>query len=1029
MVREELCSRQTAHGAAKVWTAPNRPLVTGPTLAEVPLTGLSFFMHASSVLRCTKCGNEIDSRAARGDASSTCGQCGARLTVFAEDTIAPGKCDQGAADAGLDGLRIPGYEIKREIGRGGMGYVFEALQKSLDRSVAIKVLAPKLGGDPQFAARFEAEASALARLAHPNIVSIYERGRCDDRLYFVMEYVAGDAQGSPVDLKGILAKGPLGNEQAKRLIVQVMRALAVAHNSGIVHRDIKPGNILIDRHGTAKVADFGIAIFNDEAGRTRFTQPAVAMGTYDYMAPEQRINAASSDGRSDVYSTATMLYEMLTGSLPFGAFQPPSKVKSGVHPSWDAIVARGMNPLPEERYATMAECMAAVECLTFAVYAVPMPVTEHPGILPREVWRCPECRQVVRDDARFCPSCRAAQFMECAGCGARMRTAVLGCEQCGADLQKQRSYERFYGVGLAALERARTADLPLERIHAAVEAGVALIRARKVAADETEVARLLDEANHIVESLATQLAEQAVSDSRYREAVEMLDMVLDVVPGRKDATMLRQKLVEERERGIADAISERDAGRPQKAVRLLSDLAQRFADDEQINGLLRDCQRRFQEVAAVVRETMPGLVAARKWWAVNAVVQQLQAERVQVQGLRELADRAKRTLNGVGGAIKLAEDAIAGEEYTSAIRQADTILGRVADHPRAIELRASAIAARDKNRELLDRIRCTLQDGRAFKASHLAKSLSPHMRSLPAVKALVAEADVGIERANRFTAVVIAGFVGLAVTVGAFLWRSAEIKRTLRDVIGMVPGALDVTGFVRSESEKTFGSNWPEAIASVWGGVVAIGAFSYVLQRPVGPRPAGIAGVCGVSSIALASLMFCMAYGFHELSQEPKEAPQEKQQNESSSFSLGTWSKQVVRPLFGSSEVYHADIVSMLKIIAFQLGYATLSLGLCLAAIICLSAVGETGCPWLWSEVAVSAVAFFAAMLSGADDKLSLLAPCVAWISVTGCLLVMWSRRDAIQFRIHLVDRLVSGQWGLASPAALSSGTQGSRRS
>ena len=137
----------------------------------------------------------------------------------------------------------------------------------------------------------------------------------------------------------------------------------------------------------------------------------------------------------------------------------------------------------------------------------------------------------------------------------------------------------------------------------------------------------------------------------------------------------------------------------------------------------------------------------------------------------------------------------------------------------------------------------------------------------------------------------------------------------------------------------------------------------------------------------------------------------------------------MVRPLFGSSEVYHADIVSMLKIIAFQLGYATLSLGLCLAAIICLSAVGETGCPWLWSEVAVSAVAFFAAMLSGADDKLSLLAPCVAWISVTGCLLVMWSRRDAIQFRIHLVDRLVSGQWGLASPAALSSGTQGSRRS
>jgi serine/threonine protein kinase len=200
-------------------------------------------MDSAAVFRCKTCNAAVDTTIDRIDGSTTCPQCGVTWSIFSDDTDAAGAATPPAPGSDEDQfaqLLIPGYELRRQIGRGGMGFVFEARQASLDRSVAIKVLAPHLSNDPQFAARFEAEAAALARLAHPNIVSIYERGRCGDRLYFVMEFVAGDAQGSPVDLKSIIARGPLDDEEARRLIVQVMRALAVAHADGIVHRDVKP---------------------------------------------------------------------------------------------------------------------------------------------------------------------------------------------------------------------------------------------------------------------------------------------------------------------------------------------------------------------------------------------------------------------------------------------------------------------------------------------------------------------------------------------------------------------------------------------------------------------------------------------------------------------------------------------------------------------------------------------------------------------------------------------------------------------
>lgn len=803
-------------------------------------------MDPSHVIRCQACDATVDTKTARKDGDTTCPQCGAALAVFSEDTVAPGTAANTAeGDDGFVDLQIPGYEIKRQIGRGGMGFVFEARQTSLDRSVAIKVLAPHLGNDPQFAARFEAEAAALARLAHPNIVSIYERGRCGDRLYFVMEFVAGDAQGRPVDLKSVIARGPLDDAEARRIIVQVIRALSVAHTEGIVHRDVKPGNILLDRHGNAKVADFGIACFGDAPDRERFTQPAAAMGTYDYMAPEQRADAATSDARADIYSTAAMLYEMLTGRVAAGAFQPPSAARPGVHTAWDAIIARGMHPLRDERFPSMIAFIGAVEELAFApshpADSVRGPVTASPGV------RCHECEQVVREDAQFCPACRTPQFLNCKSCGALMRAALNGCEKCGADLQNQRRYERFFGLGTAALNRARAADSVADRLQAAQEAGVALARARKATDDNSSVAPLLTEANRIVETLAAKAAGDAIREKRLGDAVELLDAVLDVAPGRTDAERLRTKLTNERDRAVTEATQLRDAGKPQQAVAIFRELAKRFASDASVGQLLRDCERRATGLKAVVRDTVPALMAEKKWCAVEAIVRQLRAEGAQVAGLDELEARVVAILGSVSRAVAQADAAAAAGDFVQAARATEVVLAKVADHPRALEVQAVAESTLGSLRDATGRLKATLEEGRWFSAKRVVSEMPAAAHSRSAVREGLGRAHSGIERANRYATVLIVALSGA----------------TSMMVAAIVAGAMHngLTNAFRSleMGSALFGYRWPAAFTllavPLCVGLCVAVAVAAALRRGVDRRMLAAAGTA-VPLFCLTALFF-----------------------------------------------------------------------------------------------------------------------------------------------------------------------------
>ena len=276
---------------------------------------------------------------------------------------------------GLEELagHFPDLDLRGVLGRGGMGAVYEARQVKLDRTVALKVLPPEVGRDPAFAERFLREARTLARLNHPHIVQVYDFGQTgavvidgEERpglFYFLMEYVDG------ANLRDAMAAG-LKPGQALEVVRQVCEALRFAHDRGIVHRDVKPENVLLTRGGTVKIADFGLAKLgrpvdaNEEESPKPWTLTGTrqAMGTPHYMAPEQLRGTRDVDHRADIYSLGVVFYELLTGELPVGRFAPPSSRK-GVDARLDEVVLKALASEPAERYQSVSDVRDAVDSL------------------------------------------------------------------------------------------------------------------------------------------------------------------------------------------------------------------------------------------------------------------------------------------------------------------------------------------------------------------------------------------------------------------------------------------------------------------------------------------------------------------------------------------------------------------------------------------------------------------------------------------------------------------------------------------
>ena len=266
---------------------------------------------------------------------------------------------------------FPDYEIRALAGRGAMGAVYRAVQRKLERPVAIKLLPAELAAREGVATRFEREARAMAQLSHPGIVALHDYGRTDGgHLFIVMEYVDGTDLSRLIHAEG----GGLSVPQALEIVGQVCDALQYAHSCGFVHRDIKPGNVLVDKDGRVKIADFGLAKLLGESGSgrwpeqgagqrpaphsSRLTLTGQALGTPDYTAPEQ-LKGGPVDHRADIYSLGVMFYEMLTGDLPRGTWTPPSQL-TAAPARLDEVVTRAMRTEPDHRYQQASEVKSAI---------------------------------------------------------------------------------------------------------------------------------------------------------------------------------------------------------------------------------------------------------------------------------------------------------------------------------------------------------------------------------------------------------------------------------------------------------------------------------------------------------------------------------------------------------------------------------------------------------------------------------------------------------------------------------------------
>lgn len=336
--------------------------------------------------RCPDCGSELAANSTHG----MCPKClmkaamGSDVSPVSPEYAKTNVSKGGFVPPSVESLKqlFPHLEILETLGHGGMGAVYKVRQIKLDRIAALKVIRPETADDPAFAERFNREAKTLARLSHPSIVGVYDfgdvtyvdqTGSAGPLYYFLMEFVDG------ANLRQLIHAGETKPEQALAIVPQICDALQYAHDAGVVHRDIKPDNILVDTTGRVKIADFGLAKLGSENSDFTLTATHQVLGTVRYMAPEQMTQSNTVDHRADIYSLGVVFYEMLTGEVPVGAFDPPSKRSAAVDARLDGVVMRALASDPDRRYQSASEIGGDVSGISSTAEFEPQEMPYIPG--------------------------------------------------------------------------------------------------------------------------------------------------------------------------------------------------------------------------------------------------------------------------------------------------------------------------------------------------------------------------------------------------------------------------------------------------------------------------------------------------------------------------------------------------------------------------------------------------------------------------------------------------------------------------
>ncbi|MFH0965413.1 MAG: SUMF1/EgtB/PvdO family nonheme iron enzyme [Planctomycetota bacterium] len=325
-------------------------------------------------VQCPKCLTTLRFPDELSDRVGRCPRCHARIPL----SRTPSEPPPTHAFSLAPGDTFAGLRIEKPLGAGGMAEVYLATQLSLGRHVAVKILPDWLTGNPQALARFDREAQALAALRHPHIVSVIDRGTTPDgRNFIVMDYIEGE------NLRALMSRGILEADPIRRIMEPLCDALAHAHDRHIVHRDLKPENILLDPDGRPHVADFGIArLIGPEAPPVNVTATNAIVGTRGYMAPEQVGAAREADHRADLYALGVILYEMITGDLPLGAWKPASQLRTDFPYDVDEVLARALATRPDDRFPSALAFADALRKAMQDAEAPPPQATRRRPILP-----------------------------------------------------------------------------------------------------------------------------------------------------------------------------------------------------------------------------------------------------------------------------------------------------------------------------------------------------------------------------------------------------------------------------------------------------------------------------------------------------------------------------------------------------------------------------------------------------------------------------------------------------------------------
>jgi serine/threonine protein kinase len=349
----------------------------------------------------------------------------------------------------LIGVTLGNYTILAPLGQGGMSRVYRARQENLDREVAIKVLPPWFAADRNFVERFKLEARLVARLSHPNIVTVHDASEFHGHLYIVMQLVDGGTLKQRLDQ--LLAQGAtMDILEAAPIFIQLSSALTYAHENGIVHRDIKPVNVLLDRQERPILSDFGIA--KALAGTKGLTRQGAGVGTPEYMSPEQ-CQGGPVDGRADIYALGIMLYEAMTGRLPFMADNypaiahsqiyerppHPSAINPHIEPKVAQIILTALMKNPAQRFQRASDMGDALEqtvrLLQSGSLQSVQPETggDISRVATRPLYPCPQCNSFNKPNVRFCTKCGFC-LKPCPFCASPNQVSNHFCSGCGQPL-------------------------------------------------------------------------------------------------------------------------------------------------------------------------------------------------------------------------------------------------------------------------------------------------------------------------------------------------------------------------------------------------------------------------------------------------------------------------------------------------------------------------------------------------------------------------------------------------------------------